>query len=259
MDDKLLKEDLELDVVDSEDEVAFALNNYLEDEENTAASIVKKYPEETSGYNSHIYENLEDNSEWLVCTREEADEYAQEDLESLVDDVGPVEAFGYSTVSYYLSDSYFDEMMEEDIRWQVDDMDDEDLIEELESYHLIDEDDMVPDEDWEPDEEADETEEDRPMIYPERLLEDKKEELIERKMDEYGNSVEWFESMYGENELEEYIKDNPDCVDLEGLIRDIIDNEGPGDWLAHYDGREHEFSYEDEDGHTIWLYAYRID
>lgn len=249
----------ELEVVEFDDEAAFALTQFLENEENTPALIERAYPGESSGYNSHVYVNREDNTEWLVCTYDEARDYAYEDIESLIDDIGAIEAFGYSLVSYFLSDSHFDEMMEEDIRYLVDDMSEEELIEELESYDLIDEDDMIPDEDWEPDEEDGETEEDRPMIYPERLIEDKKEELIEKRMNEYSSGIDWFENTFGEREMEEYIKNNPDCIDIDGLIQNILDSDGFGNTLNRYDGSEEELEYEGEDGEIHTLYAYRIN
>lgn len=258
MDDKLLKkEDLDLEYVDETEDILIieAITKFLEDEENISATIERAYPEDEYGYNSHVYRNLEDDSEYLVCSYNEAEQYAREDLESLADDLGPIEAFGYSTVEKYLDEDHFHGMLEDDVRWHVKDMDDDELIDEMESYGIIDEDDMIQDPDWEPDE--DDPNEEPEMIYPEKLLDDKREELIDRMIDSYGSGIDYIQEIYGD--LEDYVKNNPDCIDLDGLIDDILSYDGFGNTLARYDGYEYEFQYEDENGNTKWLYLYRIN
>lgn len=254
---KDVAEDLELDTVDETEDVLIimALTKYLEEEENTSADIERAYPEEESGYNSQVYKNNEDDSEWLVCTFDEAESYAKESLESLIDDLGPVEAFGMDTVEYYLDDDYFNDILEEDTRYRVDEMDEDELIDEMESYGIIDDDDKIEDPDWEPD--PDEPDEEPEMIYPESLLDSKKEELIDRMIGAYDSGVQYMEEIWGD--LSDFIKEHPECVDTDRLIDNMLDSSGVANELARYDGEEHEISYEDEFGNTHWLYAYRID
>ena len=246
----LKKEDLDLQPVDEyDDDICEYFTLYLEDE-GIPAHIVK-----ASGHD--MYENIEDNSTYLICDYDTAESYCRGSLENLVDDVGPCEAFGYGNVEYYLSDSYFDEMLEDDCRWRVDDMSDDEIIEELENRGIIDEDDMIPDPDWEPDEDEGETEEDRPMIYPESLADDYREELIDAMVNDYSSSLEWFEEMYSDREMEEYIRDNPDCVDIDRLIDSMMSDVNFADELAWYDNEEIEFEVEHEDGTSDTMYAYR--
>ena len=136
-------------------------------------------------------------------------------------------------------------------------MSDEEIIEELESRGIIDEDNMIPDPDWEPDEDEGETEEDHPMIYPESLADDYREELIDSMINDYSSSVQWFEEMYSDREIEEYINDNPDCVDIDRLIDNMMGDVDFANELAWYDQQEHEFEVEFENGDTETMYAYR--
>ena len=259
MDNKLLKkEDLELDTVDETEDmlIVMALTKYLEENEGVDAYVERAYPyENTSDYYKHVYRNNEDDSEWLVCTYDEAEQFARESLESLIDDLGPVEAFGIDTVEDYLDDDYFDDILEEDTRYRVDEMDEDELIDEMESYGIIDDDDKIEDPDWKPD--PDEPDEEPELIYPEDLIESKKEELIDRMIGAYDSGVQYMEEIWGD--LSDFIKEHPECVDTDRLIDNMLDSSGIANELARYDGEEHEISYEDEFGNTHWLYAYRID
>lgn len=257
MDDKLLKkEDLELDTLDETEDllVIMALTNFLEEEEGKEADIERAYPEDEYGYNSQVYRNIKDDSEYLVCSYDEAEQYAREDLESLVDDVGPIEAFGEDAVENYLDEDYFNDLLEEETRYRVDEMDEDELIDEMESYGIIDDDDKEFDN---PDNADSDEDIDEEGHYPESLIEDRKEELIDRMIGMYDNGIQYMEEIYGD--LSDYIKENPDCVDIDGLIDNILSWDGFGNQLAHYDGHEHEISYEDEDGNTKYLYVYRIN
>ena len=93
--------------------------------------------------------------------------------------------------------------------------------------------------------------------YPDSLLENKKEELISAMIDDYDDGIQYMKEIYGD--LDEYIKNNPDCVDTDSLIDNILSYDGFGNQLARYDGNEHEISYEDENGNTKFLYAYRVN
>ena len=262
MDTKLLKkEDLDLDVAEEDEDILImvALTTFLEDEGEEGVDIERSYPNEDRGYNSHLYTNNTTGAEYLVCSYDEAEQYAREDLESLIDDLGPIEAFGEDYCEYYLEEDYFDDMLRDDCEYRVDDMDEDELIEEMESRGIIDDDDKIPVDEHDFETEESDDEEDREYGYDPHFIEGKKDELIESMVNDYNSGIDYFYEIYGHGELAEYVKNNPECIDIDGMIQNILDNDGFGPQLARYDSEEHEINYEDEFGSTKYLYVYRVD
>lgn len=255
MEEKVIKEDIDIEETDVTDELLIveALAELLDVD---AGFIEKKYPDEDYGYSSHIYENTEDNSEYLVCSYDEAAEYARENLENMVEDLGPIDAYGMDTVENYLDQDWFDDMLEGDVRDQVYNMDEDELIDEMERYGIISDDDKVSEGNGEL--EDDDTFEEDDMYYPKELLDSKEEELIEAIINSYGDDgIEYMKEVYGD--IEEYIRNNPDCVDVDELIKDQLSWGDFGSILNYYDGSEDEISYEDEYGDRVDLYVYRVN
>lgn len=253
---KLLKEDLDLVSADETNDIRIvsALTKFLEDDRGESnVNIARTYPEEENNYRSHLYTDSENGVDYLVCSYDEAEQYAREDLESLADDCGGIiDAFGLSMCLAYFKDNYCDDIIEADARYRVDEMDDDDLIDELESYGFISEDDMVPDED------AEENDEDT-LHYPKALLDEKREDLIQRYIDDSSRGADYISEVYGNDYLNEFIENNPDCIDIDGLIDNILNYDGFGNTLNHYDGSEYEIRYNGTDGHTHTLYVYRLN
>lgn len=260
--DKLLnesvEEDLEIDD-DVEDDALLiaALVEYIDDEYGDVADV-----EETTsnGYSGRVFINNEDGAEYLVCDDDEAYDDAKSYIEDYINDVGVLEAFGYDRVEDYLNESAFDDMMDEDIRWRVENMSDYELIEEMELHGIIDDTDMVPDE-YDDDEERDEDEEPE-MHYPDNLIHswEKIEALIDAIRDGYSSGLEYFRDYWGSDEIKHYVEDDPDYyVDIDGLIEDELSYSDYGNWLASYDNYSGELEYEDKDGNTRRLNVYRLN
>jgi hypothetical protein len=78
--------------------------------------------------------------------------------------------------------------------------------------------------------------------------EDKIEEAVERKEEEMrGNMLEYLKDMYGMEDFTEFI-------DLDEVAEAVVDADGRGTTLNHYDGVENE----SRQGNT-WYFVYRID
>lgn len=258
--EEVVDEDLEVSTIDITDDAILALAQELD----VDPGFIERYDEDAdSRYYSHLYVILDDAPEhggeqWLVFDDySDAEDEARESMESLVDDIGPFEAFGEGAVSYFLDEDWFYDMMHEDVEYWVDDMSTEDLIDNMERLGLIDDEDKVQDPDWEPDEDTPANEQEPDMIYPEDLIESKKDELIDKicEHDYDGDGVEWYKSSFGERDLNDYIKEHPDCIDMDALIENNLDvaNE-----LNRYDGREEYIRLETNDG-TKEFWAYRQD
>lgn len=181
---------------------------------------------------------------WYKCESE-----AQDRVRSLIDDLGVVEAYGFDAAIDYLDEDYFDDMLREDKEYWVDEMDTEDLIEYMERYDLIDESDKIQDPDWEQD--PDEPDEEPEMIYPEDLLDSKKDELVDCLVEAEGDSIEWYRNTFGDRDLEEYLKNYPEAINMESMVADYTDVTSE---LARYDGEEHYVKL--DDGSEYYLYRY---
>ena len=257
--EELVDEDLEIAEIDIDNDAILALAQEL----GIEPAYIEPYDEDSSSrYYSHLYTILEEEpehggEEWLVFDDySDAEAEAYDSLESLADDIGPLDAFGDGVVSYYLDEDWFYDMMHEDVEYWVDDMSTEDLIDNMERLGIIDDGDKIQDPDWEPDE--DNPDEEPEMIYPEDLLEDKKDELIDQicEHDYDGDGVEWYKSTFGERDLNDYIKQHPECVNMNSLINDNLDvaNE-----LNRVDGEEHYIRLELNDGTTQEFWAYQTE
>ena len=167
-----------------------------------------------------------DGEEYLVLTDDEAEKEFKEEEESIIDDIG-IESFTENFKDYIRLNliatkdvlSVIEEMMEN----YVNDLDEEGLRDELESYGLLSED--------------------------EELL---KEDINALKIDlvnEIEDPTDWLIEQFGEKEFWTMMKD---YIDMDEIIDTIKEWDGRGSILAQYDGIEREIYGTD-------YYYYRID
>ena len=253
-----VKEDLDLVPADYEgiDEKAEALMDYLEEYEDIVSVIVREYPDTDYGWRSNLYEDLDENSEWLICSYSEAQEYVEDRIRDYIGDVGPIEAYGLDMVEDYLDEARFDDMMDDEIRYSVDDLDYDELAERLEDAGIIGEEDKVQDPDWEAD--PDEPDEEPEMIYTEDFLDSKREDLIDYEKDSYSDGIDYYLSMFGREELKELIRYDDSYIDIDRLVEDLAANADFGAELD-IDGNEIELKIETEGGRTYEAYAYKLN
>ena len=196
----------------------------------------------TEGYRDDIFEV--NGEEYLVVDDDEADEIVEDDIESLIDDVG-LEAFTPVMQDWILynaidNTNWFDEALEEDMNYYVDDLSDEELVNEAINYGVIDEDDAyVEDEDG------------NEEINPELDIEDLGEKLVQALVDDKSDAYEWYVESFGEKSVRDLIKDGTITLDYQAIAEECIRWNGRGNSLASYDGDEIEL----DNG----LYAYRIN
>ena len=255
----LVDEDLDLAPIEIDNDYVLALAQLLDID----PGYIEAYDEDAdSGYYSHLYDIIDEEpthggESWLIFDDySDATAEARESMEDLMNDMGPIDAFGIDAVIHYLDSDWFYDMMQGDVEYWVDDMSEEDLIDNMERLDIINEDDKIQDPDWEPDE--DNPDEEPEMIYPEDLIENNKDSLVDAicEADYNSDGVEWYRETFGERDLNDFVNRNPDCIDIDSLIDDNLDvaNE-----LGRYDGEEHYIRIELNDGDDKEFWAYRQD
>lgn len=171
-----------------------------------------------------------DGEEYLVLTDDEAEKKFKEDEESLIDDIG-MESFTENFKDYIRLNliatkdvlSVIEEMMEN----YVNDLDEEELRDELESHGLLSEDEELLKED----------------------INALKIDLIDDLVNEIEDPTDWLIEQFGEKEFWTMMKD---YIDMDEIIDTIKEWDGRGPKLAQYDGIEREIYGTD-------YYYYRID
>ena len=229
-----------------------------------------------------------DEGEFSVGTDSESDDAALEAAESNVDYVNPEFAKHYISMSdtdrrLYAqeeADNQVDDMSDEDIierkdiETEIDDVDIEesenrDKISELES-EVDDLESELDDLDEESDSERikeinDEIQSLNSQIegledidYDERkedvistAREELREEIYDEIYDELDDPIEYFVNTHGFYTIEELIKSGPVFIDEKQMIKDMVDEDGRGHYIASYDSEE---NYQDYDGETYYIY-----
>lgn len=231
----MLNEDVTL-VSDEKKEKAKALADYL--------GIDKKEIryEPYGGQEDHYF--LEDGTEYLVCTDEEATELAKNYIADTLDNEG----LGEFTKDFidtvidkgYIDVDWFDDVQRE-YEWSyVDDIEIEDgeyanrLIDELVQHGIISEDDLTED----------------GNISDDLDIEELKEKYVEKLCLEWYNPVEWYIDNFGMDNLEEVIAHH-NVLDYDAIADEAIDWDGRAHFLSTYDGNELELSGD--------YYAYKVD
>lgn len=200
-----------------------------------------KRSEIKDGYDEHTFEV--NGEEYFVGDYDASYEAAVTDSESLFDELG-LEALNKDVVDYYVEkfcDFPWEEAMHEDHISYCSEIADEEgdekfanrLVEECVDNGIIDESDCV--------------ENNGKLDYED------KEKLIEdyaTKMDEdYSSMGDYFESIYGRNWVREAPLKN--YMDYRGAAEECVRIDGIANFIARYDGKEHE---EEVGGETYYIY-----
>lgn len=196
------------------------------------------------GYRDDVFEY--GSQEYLVCDDyDDAYEQAVEGVENLIDDAGFTFINGWE---WYVEDDWFNDAQRESAEFYVQDIEDENddtyenrLIQELVDGGYLDE-----ETDFHFDEE--DVDQEYPLLNDDVDLEDAKEKYIDSMCDE--DPVEWYKWNFGNKDFEEVCK-KYNLIDTRALAEYCVDNDGPANELASYDGDEIEL----EDGYL----AYRLN
>ena len=196
----------------------------------------------TEGYDDTVFEV--NGEEYRVLDDDEADEAVVDDIESLVDDIG-LEAFTPAMQDWIVDNAidnkdWFDEALEDDMDFYVDNMSDDEVVENAIDYDLIDEDDAyIEDEDG------------NQEINPELDIENLGEQLVQALVESEPDAYTWYVDNFGEKSVRDLIKDGQLMLDYQAIAEECTDWDGRGNSLSSYDGQEIEL----DNG----LYAYRLN
>lgn len=196
----------------------------------------------TEGYDDTVFEV--NGEEYRVLDDAEADEAVTNDIENLIDDIG-IEAFTPSMRDWIVENAiynvdWFDDALEEDTNYYVNDMSDDEVVENAIDYGVIDEDDAyIEDEDG------------NQEINPELDIEDLGEKLVDELIDREPDAYSWYIYNFGEDSVRDLIKDGTLRLNYQAIADEVMTWDGRGNSLASYDSEEIEL----DNG----LYAYRIN
>lgn len=204
----------------------------------------------TSSYDDKTFET-EDGEEYLVLDSDEAREAAIESVKNDLDDMG-IESFtdDFKDWAYRnaIETDWFDDALRESEEFYADDIESEDdneygnrLIHEMYDEGILEDDDFEKDEDGEID---------YTRVKETVDIDSKKEDFVDKLVENMGDAVEWYRSEFGEDELARTVRDN-NLIDADAVAEEAIDWDGVEHFLASYDGEEIEL----DDG---W-YAYRTN
>ena len=196
----------------------------------------------TEGYDDTVFEV--NGEEYLVLDDDEANAAVVNDIENIIDGMG-IEAFSDAMQDWIVDNAvnpsdWFDEALENDMNYYVDDMDDDEVVENAIDYGVIDEDDAyVEDEDG------------NQEINPELDLEDVGEKLVQALVDSEPDAYTWYVENFGKESISKLIEGGNLTLDYQAIADEVMSWDGRGNSLASYDGEEMEL----ENG----LYAYRLN
>ena len=204
----------------------------------------------TSRYDDKTFET-EDGEEYLVLDSDEAREAAIESVKNDLDDIG-IESFtdDFKDWAYRnaIETDWFDDALRESEEFYADDIESEDdneygnrLIHEMYDEGILEDDDFEKDEDGEID---------YTRVKETVDIDSKKEDFVDKLVENMGDAVEWYRSEFGEDELARTVREN-NLIDADAVAEEAIDWDGVEHFLASYDGEEIEL----DDG---W-YAYRTN
>lgn len=203
-----------------------------------------------SSYDDKVYDV--NGESWLVTTEDDARRRAEDDVESIIGDLG-YDAFTDDFKGYILSDCLHEDalrdIMSDSNQERIDDMDEEDggeFFSELarEMYDA----DILRDGDF--NKNADD-EIDYFSLSDNVDFDEKKEQFLDYLNDET-DPISWLESLYGKPDkgLWEYLTDNG-LIDEAKVVDECIEEDGVAHFVGSYDEVEHDLG----DG----LLAYRLD
>lgn len=235
--DKVVRQDFNLSEIDKKDDIKESKllmeDESMEDRKEALAKYLGCDASEIGdGYRENVFEH--DGEEWAVLNGAEAEEWAEDDVRQIYDDMG-LEAFTDSFRDYImynlLDEDAVRDMMYNYFSQDVNDLDDSDcdvfgsgLVAELYDADLLTDDDLTEDEDGE-------------TILKDNVdLDSLKDELIEKKVND-NDPVDWLHEFYSDREIGEFIEDNG-LVDLDEVVGECIAQDGVAHFIASYDGDE---------------------
>jgi len=208
-------------------------------------------------YFLHSFKVLEHHGEsratWAVGDEYYTEKTAFQTVENLIDDVG-LEGFRSSFVENHIDEEelkdYFRESEEEYVRENLEDYFDEDDFEysDPEVQERIDELEMRLEDSEIDQEEVDELNEELDELknsdktIPDNLIEEKVESLLEDKTYDAATTIR------------DYGLNIQDFVDMDALIKDVVNTDGYGDTINSYDGTEDTVEFDNET-----YYIFQID
>ena len=197
--------------VSTEEEKAEALFEYLKNEdiisEGDTVEDIHAYDNQNFEYGQY---------EYIVGNYDECYEWAKEDVKNLYDDLG-MESFSESFQEQVMNDPYmFDmdklkDMMGYDIDDYVNSMDDEEVLNTLETY----------------------------VDNPEEIDEYNRYEVLRDEMaSAYADDpASWYKQYMSDKEFYEFATENG-LIDVDKIAESVVDTDGIANSLARYDGEE---------------------
>lgn len=190
--------------------------------------------------------STEDGEEYLVADHDAARELAEADVRETYADLG-LESFAPDYKDYVLTnfvndDPFWDAMHEsnetyvDDIKSEGSDEYESRFVEELVERGIASKDDLEENDEW--------------IFVLKDGLEDEMTDKFVQELDESEDAVQWFMDNFGEEEFRDFAKRN-NALDIDKVVKDVIDTDGIAHFIASYDGTELEL---DDD-----MYAYRIN
>ena len=224
----------EADEQDYTDEI-LALAQFLE----VDSSIIRK-TDWGNGYEYEVGKEQYPDSYLVFSNYDDAIAEAKEGIRNLFDDIGVTGInWGYlGGIERFLDEDWFKEAHLESNRYYAEDIakdDPERFVEEAEEFGL----DLSQ---YDYDRETGD--------YEDSYLIDDFAEAM-REAEGYNNDIQWYIDSFGEDDFNHLLKRNPNILDEDALIEEIINVDGVANELARYDGKEHEQDY---DGVTYYIY-----
>lgn len=218
-------------------------------EEDIRKELLEQYlgEEVQEGYRENVYEVIDEREEYIVLTYDEAYDEASNEIQMIFDELG-LESFTANfqdwILNHALDESYFEDIVREEIEYKYDDMDDEDIVNEAIDRGFIEAEDAFESEDEE-DAWSD------TIIKDDVDVDNLRDQLIDDDFGDIDNYAEYVNNMFGQEYLFKLIKNNPEIIDMDTVIEECIDQDGIAHFIAHYDGNEIDLGKD--------YYAYRIN
>ena len=209
-------------------------------------------PEQTretiSGHGGITY-NVGTEGYFLVCTDEEANEEAKENLSNIIDDMGVgIFTLDLSNYTNKIAKGWFADVVRkscdsyvQDIESETDETYGNRLIQEMYDATILVNDDFEEGEDGNPNYD---------QLKSDVDMDKKKEQYVEKLVADAGDPVEYYKDIFGKETFNKAIKEH-NLVDTDKLIQDVIDIDGRGHILNGYDGTEYE---QKVNGTTYYIY-----
>jgi hypothetical protein len=244
--DEKTEDDVSFEVITINDQRVLALSLYLK----VKPEDIVKYSElhADARYSDNIYVVIDKDSqyeeaEYVVLTEKQAYDKAYDSAEDYYEsDEASISQYH---IDNFVDEDYMDNYWEGSERDSLSYLSEPELYEEAVNYDILSDSDFKLDDRGNP-------------IFDEPLSEmdsdDVLEKIMEKKMEQYRNGIEWFQEMFGEKEFRTFVIERG-ILNMADVIDEALD-EGFGYWIATYDNREIDLDLV-ENGENV--YAYRIN